>query len=112
MPPHVPTPPAQKVLFNLEHASFVSRSISLLQGSASNEIEALEEAQEALEKVVLPTMKPIELMPRSAEVVKRQIALIEQSYGLATQTIGRGSQRRLRILPSIALSSSNGRVAQ
>ena len=83
-----------------------SLHLTELQGSASNEAEALEEAQEALEKVVLPTMKPIELLPRTVDVVRKQTELVEHSYGLATQIVGKGMQVRLRILPSIALSSA------
>lgn len=59
-----------------------------------------------MEKVVLPTMKPIELLPRTVDVVMKQTELVELSYGLATQVVGKGTQTRLRILPSIALSSS------
>lgn len=75
--------------------------------AAGNEAEALEEAAQAIEKVVLPTMKPIELLPRSAEVLAKQINLVEGSYKFATQVIGKGAQARLRILPSMALSSSS-----
>ena len=56
-----------------------------LQSAAGNEAEALEEAAQAIEKVVLPTMKPIELLPRSAEVLAKQISLVEGSYKFATQ---------------------------
>ena len=45
----------------------------------------MEEAAQAIEKVVLPTMKPIELLPRSAEVLAKQISLVEGSYKFATQ---------------------------
>ena len=76
-----------------------------LQGSTSNEAEALEEAQQALEKVVLPTRQPIELLPRKKDIILQQIELVERSYGLATQIVGKGVQIRLRILPSIALNS-------
>lgn len=76
-----------------------------IQGSTSNEAEALEEAQQALEKVVLPTRQPIELLPRTKEIILQQIDLVERSYGLATQIVGKGVQIRLRILPSIALNN-------
>jgi len=79
--------------------------------SASNEAEALEEAAQAIEKVVLPTMKPIELLPRSAQVLAKQISLVEGSYKFATQVVGKGAQARLRILPSMALSNGGGTSA-
>lgn len=94
------------MLEDLFHIRKSDKAMLDLQGSASNEAEALEEAQEALEKVVLPTMKPIELLPRTLDVVMKQIELVEHSYGLATQVVGKGMQVRLRILPSIAPGSS------
>jgi hypothetical protein len=78
-----------------------------MQTAAGNEAEALEEAAQAIEKVVLPTLKPIELLPRSAEVLAKQANLVEGSYGFATQVVGKGAQARLRILPSIAVSNSS-----
>lgn len=78
-----------------------------LQTTARNETEALEEARQAIEKIVLPTMKPIELLPRVKEVVAKQAALAESSFGLATEKVGTGAQCRLRILPSAAVPAES-----
>jgi len=95
--------------FSCGHRS--EQCLNTSQSSASNEAEALEEAAQAIEKVVLPTMKPIELLPRSAQVLAKQISLVEGSYKFATQVVGKGAQARLRILPSMALSNGGGTSA-
>lgn len=69
-----------------------------MQSAARNEAEALEEARLAVEKIVLPSNKPIELLPRAQEILEKQAALIEGSFGLPTEIIGNGLQSRLRIL--------------
>lgn len=74
-----------------------------------NEAEALAEVREAVEKIVLPTGQPIELVQRSEDVVTKQAALAEATFGLATEKLRRGNQFRLRILPvetAVAGSSS------
>ena len=79
----------------------------LLQTAAHNEAEALREAREAIETIVLTTRKPIELLPRTQDVLDKQAALAVTGYGLVTQTIGKGAQARLRILPA---NIANGRA--
>ena len=48
-------------------------------------LAALEECRLALEKIVVPLGKPVELLPRSERVIKMQIALVmirQNSYVL------------------------------
>lgn len=84
--------------------------IACLQTAAHNEAEALREAREAIETIVLTTRKPIELLPRTQDVLDKQAALAVTGYGLVTQTIGKGAQARLRILPANMASGRAGSI--
>lgn len=77
-----------------------------LQTCARNEAEALAEARHAIERIVLPSQRPIELLPRASDVLVKQAALIESSFGLLTERIGEGTQARLRVLPDRLASSA------
>ncbi|MFM7269599.1 MAG: AAA family ATPase [Cyanobium sp.] len=59
---------------------------------------ALEECRLAVEKVVLPQGRPVELLPRSEAVRRMQVELVER-YRLRSAVFGRGSQQRLRVFP-------------
>jgi len=48
------------------------------------EIDALEEARLAIEYIVIPGGQPVELLPRCADIIARQIKLVE-SYQLVTE---------------------------
>jgi hypothetical protein len=43
---------------------------------AQNRIEALDEARQAVEQIVLPCSQPIELMPRTLEVLEAQVGAL------------------------------------
>ncbi|MEB3266797.1 MAG: AAA family ATPase [Cyanobacteriota bacterium] len=60
---------------------------------------ALEECRLAVEKVVLPQGKPVELMPRSERVRLMQEELVRR-YRLRCAVFGRGSDQRLRVFPA------------
>ncbi|AFY59583.1 R3H domain-containing nucleic acid-binding protein [Synechococcus sp. PCC 6312] len=64
-----------------------------------DEIEALEEARLAVEKIVIPKKQPVELLPRSASIRRIQHELIEH-YRLTSQSFGEEPYRRLRIYPA------------
>jgi hypothetical protein len=77
--------------------------------------EALEEAQLALESLVLPLGQPVELLPRS-EGVRQQQAALAGRYGCSVEAVGGGEDTRLRLLPprwqaSADSSSSGGNTA-
>lgn len=64
-----------------------------------DELEALEEARLAVEKIVIPKGQPVELLPRSAKIRKMQHELIEH-YRLKSSSFGDEPNRRLRIFPA------------
>lgn len=64
-----------------------------------DEWDALEEARLAVEQVVIPKGKPVELLPRSAHVRKMQHEFIEH-YHLQSSSFGAEPNRRLRIYPA------------
>jgi hypothetical protein len=79
--------------------------------------EALEEAQLALESLVLPLGQPVELLPRG-EGVRQQQAALAGRYGCSVEAVGGGEDMRLRLLPprwpantSSSSSSGGGRGA-
>jgi len=59
---------------------------------------ALEECRLAVEQVVLPQGRPVELLPRS-EPVRRMQAELVNHYRLRSAMFGRGQQQRLRVFP-------------
>ncbi len=60
---------------------------------------ALEECRLAVEHVVLPQGRPVELLPRSEAVRGLQAELVHH-YGLRSAVFGRGRQQRLRVFPA------------
>jgi len=60
---------------------------------------ALEECRLAVEQVVLPQGRPVELLPRSDRVRRMQEDLVRH-YRLRSAVFGRGAQQRLRVFPS------------
>ncbi len=67
-------------------------------GSGDDELAALEECRLAVEQLVLPQGRPVELLPRSPRVRQLQAELAAH-YQVATAEFGSGSQQRLRIFP-------------
>ena len=60
---------------------------------------ALEECRLAVEQVVLPEGRPVELLPRSEAVRALQAELVHH-YRLRSAVFGRGLQQRLRVFPA------------
>ena len=60
---------------------------------------AMEECRLAVERVVLPEGRPVELLPRS-ETVRRMQAELVSHYRLRSAVFGRGQQQRLRVFPA------------
>lgn len=70
--------------------------------------DALDEARAAVERIVIPNSQAVELLPRSPQVIARQVALA-QSYRLQTEQIGAsGGSLRLRILPEYDVAAAAG----
>jgi hypothetical protein len=68
-------------------------------GDADDDLAALEECRLAVEQVVLPQGRPVELLPRSEPVRQMQTELVNH-YRLRSAVFGRGQQQRLRVFPA------------
>ena len=70
-------------------------------GSAAHDdaLAALEECRLAVEQVVLPHGRPVELLPRSETVRQMQAELVGR-YRLRSAVFGRGLEQRLRVFPA------------
>ena len=58
--------------------------------------KALDEAKEAINKILAGKARKIELSPQNQQIRKLQHALVEQ-HNLESTSIGEGTQRHLRI---------------
>ncbi len=61
-------------------------------------LAALEECRQAVEKVVVPLGRPVELLPRSERVRLMQADLVTR-YRLRSDVFGQADQQRLRVFP-------------
>jgi len=61
-------------------------------------LAALEECRLALEKVVVPLGRPVELLPRSERILQMQVDLVTR-YRLRSDVFGHANQKRLRVYP-------------
>ena len=61
-------------------------------------LAALEECRLAVEQVVMPEGRPVELLPRSEVVLQMQADLVAR-YRLRSDVYGPSDQRRLRVFP-------------
>lgn len=64
----------------------------------------VQEARLAIEQFVIPYGQPVELLPRTSEIIALQIRLVE-GYQLRTEQAGTNRASRLWILPSHGLYS-------
>jgi stage III sporulation protein SpoIIIAA len=67
-------------------------------GDQSDASAALEECRLAVEQVVVPQGRPVELLPRTQEVRQMQADLVTR-YRLRSDVYGTSGQRRLRVFP-------------
>lgn len=70
----------------------------LYKGKNQKQMEALEEARFAIEKIVVNKKQVVELLARSDDLRKMQYNLV-QFYNLRARSFGQGPNRRLRIYP-------------
>jgi hypothetical protein len=68
-------------------------------GGLDDDHAGLEECRLAVEQVVLPQGRPVELLPRSEPVRQMQAELVNH-YRLRSAVFGRGQQQRLRVFPA------------
>ena len=61
-------------------------------------LAALEECRLAVEQVVMPEGRPVELLPRDETVLLMQADLVAR-YSLRSDVYGSSDQRRLRVFP-------------
>lgn len=83
----------ERVDSSLELSSFA------YSGDEEDEWDALEEARLAVEQIVIPKGRPVELLPRSAYIRKMQHEFVEH-YRLKSSSFGAEPNRRLRIYPN------------
>ena len=67
-------------------------------GDQEDSLAALEECRQAVEKVVVPLGRPVELLPRSERVRLMQADLVTR-YRLRSDVFGQADQQRLRVFP-------------
>ena len=67
-------------------------------GGQDDELAGLEECRLAVEQVVMPEGRPVELLPRSERVRRMQADLISR-YRLRSDVFGQADQCRLRVFP-------------
>eukprot|EP00268_Persea_americana_P033975 TRINITY_DN33604_c1_g1_i6.p1 TRINITY_DN33604_c1_g1~~TRINITY_DN33604_c1_g1_i6.p1 ORF type:complete len:666 (-),score=139.09 TRINITY_DN33604_c1_g1_i6:391-2388(-) len=86
--------------FMREHADGVRDSVTEDKETtrSSEKLDALEEARLAIEQIVIPRGKPVELLPRSSSIISLQMSFIKK-YQLQSEKIGKEPNVRLRILP-------------
>lgn len=91
---------ALRRILNMDEPETSEVGLGLLSANGTeDEIEALEEARIAVERIVIPKGQPVELLPRSAGVRKMQHELVEH-YHLKSGSFGEEPNRRLRIYPA------------
>ena len=78
--------------------SGLSHRDSADSGDQSDASAALEECRLAVEQVVVPQGRPVELLPRSEDVRQMQADLVTR-YSLRSDVYGMSGQRRLRVFP-------------
>jgi stage III sporulation protein SpoIIIAA len=82
-----------------EEAAGPSRPDSGLPRRLDDSHAAMEECRLAVEQVVLPQGRPVELLPRSERVRAMQAELVSR-YRLRSAVFGQGEQQRLRVFPA------------
>ncbi len=68
------------------------------QADQADALAALEECRLAVEKIVMPEGRPVELLPRNETVLQMQADLVAR-YSLQSDVYGSSDQRRLRVFP-------------
>ncbi|MCB4377663.1 AAA family ATPase [Synechococcus sp. MU1650] len=68
------------------------------RASKDDELAALEECRLAVEQVVMPQGRPVELLPRTERVLRMQADLVSR-YQLRSDVFGQAEQSRLRVFP-------------
>ena len=68
--------------------------------------EGIFEAQTAIESVVLPTGRPVDLMPRAEDVIQHQISTADE-YNVMYEVLKAGTDYRVRLLPSGYVSTGD-----
>jgi stage III sporulation protein SpoIIIAA len=71
---------------------------STVSEDQADALAALEECRLAVERVVVPQGRPVELLPRTEDVRRMQADLVAR-YRLRSDVFGRADQQRLRVFP-------------
>ena len=71
---------------------------SFVHPDRGDAMAALEECRLAVEQIVMPQGRPVELLPRNENVLQMQADLVAR-YSLQSDVYGSSDQRRLRVFP-------------
>ena len=71
---------------------------SFVHPDRGDALAALEECRLAVEQIVMPQGRPVELLPRNENVLQMQADLVAR-YSLQSDVYGSSDQRRLRVFP-------------
>ena len=88
----------ERLLIRRKQSSFEKRYVQPHLSNLDDDLAALEECRLALETIVVPLGKPVELLPRSQRVIEMQMDLIRH-YRLNSDVLGRSDQQHLRVYP-------------
>ena len=85
-------------LFQIRLKSINGKVNAHVGDNKDDSIAALEECRLALEKIVIPLGRPMELLPRNMKVLQIQADLIHR-YRLRCDIFGDDDQQRIRVYP-------------
>ncbi|KAK9863911.1 hypothetical protein WJX84_011872 [Apatococcus fuscideae] len=93
-------PTSSNAAAGLPHDAISGRGMQDMMASSgayADQDEAMQEVQSIIERVVVPLQQPVELLPRAADIIELQVAVVK-SYQLGFQLVGNGLNTRIRIL--------------
>ncbi len=88
----------KRLLSRHDKSSNNQNSSAKLCSDQDDAVSALEECRLALEKVVVPLGKPVDLLPRNTAVLQMQSDLVHR-YRLRCDVFGQSNDQRLRVYP-------------
>ncbi len=88
----------QRLITRTHKPSLEAQTSNYIPDNKEDAIAALEECRLAVEKVVIPHGRPVELLPRAPRIIEMQIDLVNR-YQLRSDIFGHAEQQRLRVYP-------------
>ncbi len=88
----------ERLLTRIQKPNALSIPLKKRSNNSDDSLEGLEECRLALEKIVLPLGRPVDLLPRSTRVIQMQVDLIT-NYRLHSDVFTNANESHLRIYP-------------